>query len=178
MVTDRKGLLIAPLWGLWLAPGLRIRWRKPWGGPLVIHWRTCQGQGKIALLDPSHQVIWTQGRRPIHSGLTPMPLPLLEILDLSRGRGLNRLRTYVQIQRAQASLQIGLPDPARTAWLWGLCASLPPQWPLQLQVSFTENGWRSRGELDLRWQRWAVAWALIEIWIGHWWVRGVKERRR
>lgn len=144
---------------------------------MVIHWRTRWEQGKVALLDPPHQVIWAQGGGPLHSGLTPVTLPLLEILTLSEVRQWQRLWARVQIQQAQASFQIGLSDPAQTGRLWGLLASLPPQWPLQIQLSFTQNGWRSCGKLDLRWQRWGIALVLTQIWVGEWRKRRVREQR-
>lgn len=153
------------LWVLALAlsRGLRIRWRKPWGGPLVIWGRSplCWGQLVIRTAqDPAWvRLGWVGQPGSRHDpGLT---LSLPQVVSAYSGWRRRCRRMPLQIHAPQGSIQIGLSDPAQTGWIWGLLYCLP-QGPLQIQLRFDQIGWRSRGQLRLHWR--GVLWPLWLAW--------------
>lgn len=151
-----------------LGASLGLRWRKPWGGPLVIQWRSLLCRGQIVFT--SSTVAFSYGIGPWHYQrlatclpcLTPLDRDLLPRVQLAH-RLVRAITPQLQIRRQQAWIQLGLSDPAATGWVWGLLRTLPPPLHSQIQLSFTQIGWRSRGQITLVGRRLGLAMGLAQM---------------
>jgi len=172
-MSDPMGRVpLMPMLALALSRRLWIRWRKPWGGPLVIQGRSLLWRGRIAVGAVGGEVLlqmgWTWGRRSLIGGFSHS-LSLAEVVSVCAWWQRRAPGIPFQIHSPQGSLQIGLSDPAQTGWLWGLVWCLP-QGPLQIQLRFDQIGWRSRGQMQLQWR--GYGWPLGLSWR----IKGIHRR--
>lgn len=137
---------------------LRIRWRKPWAGSLVIRWRLSWVLILFNLQLAGGRWRWqgdsTVGSERFSLVLKRLGLPKRAAIWIPI---LSRLSARIRVMDGQGRLEVGLADPALTGQWIGVIAGLPPGLARQVRLSFSHQGWRSQGSLVLGGR-------LVELW--------------
>jgi hypothetical protein len=147
------GLLVAAL--LWIPGDLYLKWRKPWGGSLVVWLQIRWLKAVIHVQARRYRWQWfywqgsqTWNRDPsvlINQNLFPAIKHLIAAQPTDQSFG----QLYRQVT-VEGWLELGLRDPALTGQWIGYLGGLPLPLASRIQLRFDRVGWRSRGWLQVR----------------------------
>ncbi|NJL97494.1 MAG: hypothetical protein HC924_00995 [Synechococcaceae cyanobacterium SM2_3_2] len=143
-------LLVAIL--LWIPADLHLKWRKPWGGSLVVWLQLGWLLAVIQVRARRYQWKWFcwQGSQAWHGDPSVViNVGMIKRLIMAKPRNY----PFVQLFRkatAEGWLEIGLRDPALTGQWIGYLGGLPPPLASRIRLRFDQFGWRSGGWLRAR----------------------------
>lgn len=129
------GLLMAVALGI--PCQLSCRWRKPWGGSLVV-WLEVRWLGWRYRL----------GRRGSRRQVTPKRVEGW-IRLLQRPRVRRQILGILRRTRVQGWMEVGLWDPAQMGQWMGVLGALPPGLSSRICWRFDQQGWRSGGKAQV-----------------------------
>lgn len=140
---------------LLLSRGLQMSWRKPWGGPLVVHWRVRFLGNRLSLTGTPLSMIVGLGHRRIRLygwGYVQLLSPSLLYHPELRRIGFHWMRDiWPQLSWCldEGWIELGSGDPAQMGRWQGILSALPPQWSSRVRLTFAQVGWRSRGKASV-----------------------------